>query len=128
MTERSARRGAARGGSVRRGEVWWGRATLPGGSRKRRPFLVVSADAFNCNEQYPKVMVVHLTSVRRQGGPFPWEVELPRGAANLPHTSVAKCAEIYTFFKSDLTRLQGTLPRQHRVEVDRALGVALELD
>ena len=61
-----------------RGEVWWGHPTLPGGSRKRRPFLIVSHDAFNRNERYPKVMVVHLTSVRRAGDDYPWEVELAR--------------------------------------------------
>ena len=55
---------------MRRGEVFWGSPHLAGGSRKQRPFVIVSADAFNLNERYPKVMVVHLTSVRRAGKPF----------------------------------------------------------
>lgn len=110
-----------------RGEVWWGRPALPGGSVKRRPFLIVSNDAFNRNDLYPKVMVVHLTSVRRAGGGYPWEVELPRGAAALAVPSVAKCGEVYTLLKSHLDVLSGTLGKEHMDRVDRALGVALAL-
>jgi mRNA interferase MazF len=112
---------------VQRGEVWWGGPTLPGGSRKRRPFLIVSHDAFNRNDRYPKVMVVHLTSMRRIGGEYPWEVELPRGAGGLPAASVAKCGEIYTFLKNHLTASAGMLRAEHMHRIDRALATALGL-
>lgn len=112
---------------MRRGEVRWGQAALPGGDRKRRPFLVVSNDAFNSNERWTKVLVVHLTSVRRPGGPYDWEVTLPRGTANLSHPSVVKCGEVYTFFKTQLGPLIGTLARNHMEQVDRALHAALGL-
>jgi mRNA-degrading endonuclease toxin of MazEF toxin-antitoxin module len=112
---------------VLRGEVWWGRQPLPGGSRKRRPFLIVSNDAFNRNERYPKVMVVHLTSVRRAGEDYPWEVELPRGSAALPVASVAKCGEIYTLFKSHLEVAVGTLGREQMERIEQALATALAL-
>ena len=100
---------------------------MPGGSRKQRPFLIVSADAFNRNERYRKVMVVHLTTMPRVGGPYDWEVELPRGVAGLPSASTAKCAEVYTLLKEQLTGLIGKLPREYRRRVDEALGVALDL-
>lgn len=112
---------------MRRGEVWWGRPALPGGSHKRRPFLIVSHDAFNRNERYPKVMVVHLTSVRRGAGEYPWEVDLPRGAAGLPAASAAKCGEIYTLLKTQLVELAGALRTEHMDDVDRALATALGL-
>lgn len=64
---------------MRRGELWWGAPPIPGEERKRRPFLVVSNDAFNANQAYAKVLVVHLTTVRRPEGPYSWEVEVPRG-------------------------------------------------
>lgn len=112
---------------MQRGEVWWGSPALPGGSRKRRPFLIVSHEAFNRNENYPKVLVVHLTTVRRMGGPYPWEVDLPRGSGGLETGSVAKCGEIYTLLKSHLTELAGALRSEHMTEVDRALAVALGL-
>ena len=110
-----------------RGEVWWASPRLPGGSRKRRPMLVVSDDAFNRNGAYPKVLVVHLTSVRRAGGPFDWEVEVAQGTAGLDRPSVAKCAEVYTLWKDQLESVVGTLPRSLMRSIDRALALALGL-
>jgi mRNA interferase MazF len=112
---------------MRRGEVRWG--TLPSsvGDRKKRPFLVVSNDAFNANERYTKVMVVHLTSVQHLGGPFDWEVPVPRGTARLSKASVIKCAEVYTLLKTQLGELIGTLPRDLLARVDRALVMTLGL-
>jgi mRNA interferase MazF len=112
---------------MRRGEVFWGAPTLPGGSRKGRPFVVVSNDAFNRNERSPKVLVVRVTSVPRKGGPFAWEVALPGGAAGLSKPSVVKCGEVYTLFKHQLAELCGTLSREAMAQVDRALTVALGL-
>ena len=64
--------------------------------------LVVSDDAFNTNDKYPKVMVVHLTSAERPGRDFDWEVALPRGTAGLERASVIKCGEVYTLWKEQL--------------------------
>ena len=100
---------------------------MPGNVRKRRPFLVVSRDAFNRDERYSKVLVVHLTSALRPRGPFDWEVEVARATAGLPRSSVAKCNEIYTIFKADLDRLIGTLPVDVMARIDRALELVLDL-
>jgi mRNA interferase MazF len=113
---------------MRRAEVWWGSASLAGPRRKTRPFLIVSDDAFNQHTAYPKVLVVHLTSTRRSGGPYDWEVDVPRGAGGLPRGSVAKCAEIYTVFKEQLVERLGTLPQTTMDRVDRALALSLGLD
>ena len=72
---------------------------MKGSRDKKRPMLVVSDDAFNRNERYTKVMAVHVTTVKRLGGPYDWEVSLPRGTVGLKHASVAKCGEIYTLWK-----------------------------
>lgn len=100
---------------------------LPGGTRKRRPFLVVSDDAFNQNEAYEKVLVVHLTTVARTGGPYSWEVDVRRGIAGIPRSSTAKCAEVYTLWKSDLDERLGAVPKSVMALIDRALTVALGL-
>jgi mRNA-degrading endonuclease toxin of MazEF toxin-antitoxin module len=89
--------------------------------------VVVSHDAFNTNERYPKVLAVHVTSVRRPGGPFDWEIDVPRGVAGLQRASVIKCAEIYTLLKADLVTRAGTLPAKLIARVDRALALALAL-
>lgn len=115
------------GRGVQRGEIWWGSPALPGGSRKRRPFLIVSHEAFNRNERYPKVMVVHLTSVRRAEVAYPWEVDIPGGSGGLAVSSVANCGEIYTLLKSHLTEFSGALRVEPMERVDRALALALSL-
>ena len=112
---------------MRRGEFWWGSPTLIGGSRKRRPFLVVSHDAFNANVRYPKVMVVHVASKPGQAVPFRWEVAVPREVGGLPSASLIKCGEVYTFWKTDLTAAIGTLPSSYVDQVNRALATALGL-
>jgi mRNA-degrading endonuclease toxin of MazEF toxin-antitoxin module len=109
-----------------RGEVHW--ASVPTrGPSKRRPMLIVSDDVFNRNPRYPKVMVVHLTSVRRVEGPFDWEVTVPKGTAGLQRPSTIKCAEVYTLWKDQLLGTLGTLPRATMEKVDRALAIALSL-
>jgi mRNA-degrading endonuclease toxin of MazEF toxin-antitoxin module len=120
-------RPSARNRSLRRGEIWWAAPQLSGGTRKRRPLLIVSHDSFNKNERYPKVMVVHLTSVHRPGDPFDWEVNLPRGAGGLRQASVAKCGEVYTLRKEQLESLVGTVPAEAMARIDRALALALDL-
>ena len=88
---------------------------------------MVSDDAFNRNERYAKVMVVHLTTAVRTGGPFRWEIDVPRGIAGLPEASLVKCSEVYTFLKTHLTEQAGTLPRAYVERVDRALATTLGL-
>jgi mRNA-degrading endonuclease toxin of MazEF toxin-antitoxin module len=89
--------------------------------------VVVSDDAFNRNDRYPKVLVVHVTTVRRLSGPFAWEVGLPGGSGGLAKPGVVKCGEVYTLFKHQLTETCGTLSRPAMAQVDRALAVALGL-
>jgi mRNA-degrading endonuclease toxin of MazEF toxin-antitoxin module len=112
---------------MHRGEVWWGKVPMRGAAGKRRPMLVVSDDVFNENERYPKVLVVHLTSVTRLGRHFDWEVALPKGTAGLQRASVVKCAEVYTLWKEQLQGPAATLPPALMRRVDRALMVALGL-
>lgn len=112
---------------MRRGELWWSRIPMRGAAGKRRPMLVVSHDAFNSNQRYPKVMVVHLTSVQRLGQDFDWEIPLPKGTAGLSRPSVVKCAEIYTLWKEQLEGPSATLPAEAMEQVDRALAMTLGL-
>jgi mRNA interferase MazF len=100
---------------------------MSGSRGKRRPMLIVSHDAFNQNVAYSKVMVVHVTTVKRLGGPYDWEVELPKGTAGLERSGIIKCGEIYTLWKEQLQGPVGTIPLTFMHQVDRALAVALSL-
>ncbi len=75
----------------------------------------------------PKVLVVHITTVRCAEGAYPWEVDLPRGSGRLKVSSVAKCGEIYTLRKAHLTGISGTLRSEHMERVDRVPALALGL-
>lgn len=107
--------------------MWWARVPMRGSASKRRPMLIVSDDVFNGNPRYPKVMVVHLTSVKRAEGPFDWEVSVPRRTAGLERPSTVKCGEVYTLWKEQLQGTTGTLPKTLLQKVDRALAIALGL-
>ena len=100
---------------------------MSGSRGKRRPMLIVSDDAFNQNDRYPKVMVVHVTTAKRLAGPYDWEVELPRRTAGLDRPSIVKCSEFYTLWKNQLQGPVGTLPRAIMQRVDGALAIALNL-
>jgi mRNA-degrading endonuclease toxin of MazEF toxin-antitoxin module len=100
---------------------------MKGSGSKRRPMIIVSDDSFNQNERYPKVMVVHITSVKRLGGPYDWEVTIPRGTARLERSGIAKCSEIYTLWKEQFEGPSGTVSRAIMKKVDRALAVGLSL-
>jgi mRNA interferase MazF len=110
-----------------RGEVWWASVPMRRGDSKRRPVLIVSDDVFNRNPRYPKVMVVHLTSVTRAEGPFDWEVTVPKGTPGLERPSTVKCAEVYTLWKEQLRGGAGALPRALMQKIDRALAISLGL-
>ena len=71
-------------------------------------------------------MVVHL-STRRAHAVYSWEVELRRGAAGLPATSLAKCNEVYTLFEEQLGDLIGKASDADMTRVDGALRIALGL-
>lgn len=100
---------------------------MTGSRGKKRPMLIVSNDAFNRNERYTKVMVVHVTSVQRLRGRYDWEVALPRGTAGLERPSIAKCGEIYTVWKQQLHGPAGTVPHAILALIDQALALALSL-
>jgi mRNA interferase MazF len=110
-----------------RGEIWWARIPMSGSRGKRRPMLIVSDDSFNRNERFPKVTVIHVTTVKRLGGPYDWEVVLPRGTAGLERSSTAKCNEVYTLWKDQLKEHVGTIPHTYMEQVDQALMVGLGL-
>ena len=80
---------------VRRGELWW---TQTGS--KRRPVLVISADAMN--RRLPKIIVLPGTTNLRG---WPDELLLPSGV--LPSDTAFCCREITTIRAADLVDRAG---------------------
>jgi mRNA-degrading endonuclease toxin of MazEF toxin-antitoxin module len=99
--------------SPKRGDLWWAEN---GG--KRRPVLVISADAMN--RRLPKVIVIPGTSNLRG-----WPDELRLAKNPLPSETAFCCREITTMFASDLVDRAGQVPEAWLDEACNVLASVL---
>lgn len=110
-----------------RGSVGWVDLGPAIGSRpaKRRPVLVVQADAYN-ESRLATVLVAVITSNTALAA-MPGNVFLPASATGLPRDSVVSVTAVITLNKSDLDELVGLVPDNLLHEVDRGLRRVLDL-
>ena len=114
----------------RRGEIWW--AKQPRDPRqtadqreRRRPYLIVSGDAWNLEPTYPRVTVCGLTGAENVPRRYDTDVSLRRSDSGLPKDSIARCTELYTIFKESLVERAGRAPENRMREVESALELYL---
>ena len=117
---------------MRRGEIWWVRqpsapAQAGDGAKKRRPYVIVSANPWNFVEAYPRVTICPLTGVENIPRRYDTDVVLKKRESGLPKDSVVRCVEIYTVFREHLIERIGSIPERRLAEVDRALSLYLGL-
>jgi len=104
----------------RRGHIYWA------GSDKRRPVLVVSADARN--ERANDVIIVPCSTTMREA---PTHVRLRRGEGGIPRDCLLKCEQITTLKKYDIdpAPLGAALTTGRMAEVERgvlrAIGIPI---
>lgn len=112
---------------IRRGELWWADLGPPRGSApaRRRPVLVVSADAWNRSRIDTVTCVAVTTNIRLADAPG--NVLLPEGAGGLDEDSVANVSQVVTLDKSWLTERIGALDHPLASRVDDGLRRALDL-
>ena len=106
---------------IYRGDVHWAELGPPLGSRpaKRRPVVVVSADAYN-RSRLATVLTVLLTS-KTSAAARPGNVFLPGSATGLPRDSVANVTAVFTLNKTDLEPRAGSVPHSLMRQIDRGL-------
>ena len=73
-----------------------------------RPVIVISAEPLN--EQYEVVMVLPVTSRKRDRAIRLGEVLIPAGTAGLPHDSIALCYQARAIDKQRLLTSYGEIP------------------
>lgn len=116
----------------RRGDVWWVRQPVAPGqaaddSTRRRPYLVVSADSWNLETEYPRVTLCPLIGAEHVLHRYDTDVVLRRRETGLPKDSVVRCVEVYTIFRDLLLERVATVPGRRMLEVDHALRLYLAL-
>lgn len=114
---------------MRRGEVWWVELHPRSGSeqRGRRPAIVVSHDALTSVESWRSIVIVPITTSKRQAKRHLTIVPLPAGEGGLQHDSIALCHQVTTLDRSKFIERTGILSADALAAVGEDLVVALDL-
>lgn len=119
--------------AVARWDLYWVdlEPTLGSEQGGERPALIVSNDGFNAH--FPVVTVVPLTGARlKRRRTYPFEVQLPRGAAGNAEDSIVMPQQVRTISRMRLRERIGVLSdRGLRAEIENRLlehlGIAFEI-
>jgi mRNA interferase MazF len=109
-----------------RGEIWWADLGDPRGSApKRRPVVIVQAEAYNRSTLRTVIAVAVTTNLRLAA--MPGNVPLPAPATGLADDSVANVTQLVTLDRSHLDGKIGDVPPWLLEELDRGLARVLGL-
>lgn len=114
---------------MRRGEVWWVELRPLSGSEQqgRRPAIVVSHDALNGVEAWRSIVVVPVTTSRRQAIRRLTTAPLEAGEGGLQRDSVALCHQVTTLDRGEFVERAGVLSDDAMRMIDEGLAVTLDL-
>lgn len=114
-------------GKPGRGDICWADLGEPTGSRpaKRRPVLVIQADAYNASKLTTTLVAVITSNTALAA--MPGNVFLPAVASGLPKDSVLNVTALVTIDKADLDPPVSRLPVALMTEIDRGLRRVLGL-
>ena len=112
---------------MQRGEIWWASLRAPKGSGpgRRRPVLIVQADAFNASRIQTVIAAVITSNLDLAAAPG--NLLLRRRDSGLPRDSVVNVSQVVTLDKAYLTERAGKLPRRHAGAIDGGLRLVLGL-
>ena len=114
---------------TRRGEVFWVDLGEPAGSApaKRRPVLIVSADAFN-RSRLRTVLAAAITSNSAMAA-HPGNVFLPATATGLSKDSAVNVTQLVTLDRENLEGQEpaGEVPGYLMIDVDSGLRLVMDL-
>ena len=110
----------------RRGQIYYAKLDPIVGHEQggRRPVLIIQNDVGN--RFAPTVIVAALTTSLPEK-PYPTEVRIPAGAADLPRASAIRLDQIRTLDKRRFEQYVGQLDQATMRQVDRATEISLGL-
>lgn len=113
--------------AVRKGGLYWVDFGPVGSSApaKRRPAVVVQADAYN-QSRLATVVVAAITSNTALAS-YPGNVFLPGELVGLPRDSVVNVTALATVDRRDLVEAIGSVPPHLLPELDAGLALVLDL-
>ena len=114
-------------GKPGRGDICWADLGEPRGGKpaKRRPVLVIQADAYNASKLSTTLVAVITSNTALAA--MPGNVFLPAVASGLPKDSVLNVTALATVDKADLDPPVSRLPASLMTEIDRGLRRVLNL-
>jgi mRNA-degrading endonuclease toxin of MazEF toxin-antitoxin module len=103
---------------VQRGEIYVAVLRPRSGSEQqgKRPVVIVSHDGFNSTPTWRSIIVVPLSTSKKQAARGPTAVLLSRGSGGLQRDGVALCHQVTTLDRAKLSKRLGKL---HPSEMDR---------
>ena len=112
---------------MQRGEIWWASLPSPKGSGpgRRRPVLIVQADAFNASRIQTVIAAVITSNLELAAAPG--NLLLRRKDSKLPRDSVVNVSQLITLDKKFLTERIGRLPKRNTGPIDEGLRLVLSL-
>ena len=112
---------------MQRGEIWWASLPSPKGSGpgRRRPVLIVQADAFNTSRIQTVIAAVITSNLELAAAPG--NLLLRRRDSKLPRDSVVNVSQLITLDKKFLTKRIGRLPKRNTGAIDEGLRLVLSL-
>ena len=112
---------------MQRGEIWWASLPSPKGSGpgRRRPVLIVQADAFNASRIQTVIAAVITSNLELAAAPG--TLLLRRRDSKLPRDSVVNVSQLITLDKKFLTERIGRLPKRNTGAIGEGLRLVLSL-
>jgi mRNA interferase MazF len=114
---------------MKRGDLYWSELEPRSGSelRGRRPVVVISNDGFNDVPEWRSIIVVPVSSSRRQITRGPTVIPLSGEGVVLPPNSAAVCHQITTLDRSKLSSRIGTLAPEDLNDIEQGICAACDL-
>ncbi len=114
---------------MKRGDLFWAELKPRSGSeqRGRRPVVIVSNDGFNSVPNWRSVIVVPVTTSKRQAGRGPTTVSIVTRASNPTEDSIAVCHQITTLDRSKIKDHIGTLTEASIRAIEKGIAAACDL-
>ncbi len=114
---------------MRRGDVFIANLRPRSGTEQAgtRPVIVVSNNGFNANPNWLSVIVIPVSTSKKQGARGPTAIFLPKSSGGLRNDSIALCHQVTTIDRRKLTQRLGALNRQEMARVERGIQAALDL-